>query len=67
MSSADVLGAIKWFFVVRLWPKGGAAADAAGRVADEGEVVSVHWEASVKLFVKVPQDDSVMDEEALGA
>lgn len=60
----DVIGALKWFFHIRrptrCGPARGGAAAAAAVVNDEDELVSVHWEGSIKLFMKVPFDGDIM-------
>ena len=51
----DVIGALKWYFHIRRPVRG----TALGTVVDD-ELVSVHWEGSIKLFMKVPFDGDIM-------
>lgn len=58
----EVIGALKWFFHIRRPREPRTDLDNTGTldVFEEDELVGVHWEGSVKLFMKVPIDSDLM-------
>ncbi len=55
-AETDVIGALKWFFHIRRGRHGGIADADGGGGGEDDELISVHWEGSIKLFMKLPED-----------